>query len=350
MDAVTGRCVVYRNHSVAVVVPAYNEAEHVGDVLATMPDFVDRVYAVDDASTDDTWSVIRAHAARTATTADVEPARNADADAVADGGGLVVPIRQPENRGRGACVKLGYRRALDEGYDVIAVMDGDGQMDPALLDDILDPVVEGRADYAKGDRLRYPSTRRAMSGWRTFGNALLTFLTKLSSGYWKTADSQNGYTAVSRETLERVPFEELYDRYGFLNDVLTTLNVHGMRVTSVPHEAVYGTEDSGIRYRSFVPRLSALLARNFVRRLVRRYLVLDFHPAAFCYLLGVVGLVVGLAAAGLATVALDRNALVGVLVSWVGVLLAAGLLVQAMVLDVRQSEELERVDPPAHTE
>jgi glycosyltransferase involved in cell wall biosynthesis len=351
---------MYKGQTVAVVVPAYNEAGLVGEVIDTMPDLVDRAYVIDDCSTDGTWEEIRRHAAlangnRPRAKAAVNGEATGEFASEATGefasestGDFVVPIRKESNGGRGSCVTLGYRRALEDGFDVVAVMDGDGQMDPAVLDRILDPVVEGWADYAKGDRMHHRHTREGMSQWRAFGNALLSFLTKLSSGYWQTSDSQNGYTAISRQALERIPFEDLYDDYGFLNDVLTTLNVHQMRVANVPHEAVYGDEQSTIKYRTFVPKLSSLLLRNFVRRVTQRYMIQNFHPVVFCYLFGVLGLGAGLVGGTgtLAGLAGGQNVVVGGLLSTLVALLGGAILSMAMILDVEQNEELSQRGVP----
>lgn len=280
---------MYKGKAIGVVVPAHNEETFVGRVIETVPEYVDRVYAVDDCSTDETWAEIQHYAER----ANRERTENTT---LADGGAyfdaVVEPIRHERNQGRGGAVKTGYRRALSDGMDVIAVMDADGQMNPDMLSRIIDPVVEGYADYAKGTRLLHRD-RRDMSAWRFFGNSLLTYLTKISSGYWKMSDPQNGYTAISREALSRIDVDSLYDDYGFLNDVLTTLNIHGLRVVDVAHPAVYGDEKSGIRYTSFVPRLSLLLARNFVRRLTMRYVVRDFHPLVLLYFFGAIGSAAG---------------------------------------------------------
>lgn len=274
---------MYRGASVAVVVPAYNEGPFIGEVLDGMPAIVDSVYAVDDCSTDDTWHEIESRTARVPV-----------ADAVADGGSTgrprIVPVRHRTNRGRGAAVMSGYRRAYSDGMDVIAVMDGDGQMDPDRLERLLDPVVDGRADYAKGNRLASTTHLRGMSAWRLFGNVLLTLLTSLASGYWGIRDSQNGYTAISREALGWLDLDAMYDGYGFLNDMLMMLNQHGARVVDVPMPAVYGDEQSGIRYATFVPSLSLLLLRGFVRRLWRRRSVEPLDPLVVSYAIGIVGI------------------------------------------------------------
>lgn len=273
---------MYNGHRIAVVVPAHNEERLVGRTIETAPSFVDRIYAVDDGSTDGTWGEIR----RTADRLNADRAEAVVADGGRRDGELVVPLRHETNRGVGASVKTGYRAALEDGADVVAVMNGDAQMDPSILPRFLDPIVEGRADYAKGDRISRSENVGDMSPWRLFGNRLLTSLTAISSGYWRTVDSQNGYTAISADALRRIPIDDLYDGYGFLNDLLTTLNVHDVRIVNVPHRAVYGDEQSGIVYRRFVPRLSGLLLRNFLRRLAVRSRDARYAPAMVAYLLG----------------------------------------------------------------
>ncbi|MFC7250460.1 glycosyltransferase family 2 protein [Halomicroarcula sp. GCM10025324] len=274
---------MYRGSSVGVVVPVYNEAEFIGDVIETVPSFVDKVFVIDDRSTDETWSVITEYVAETASEAaediELEVAGNT---AMTDGSGQpfteasvlaerLVPVRHQVNSGRGAAVKTGYRLAMINDLDVVAVMDGDGQMDPDILDRIIDPVVEGTADYAKGNRLVSLDHCRQMSNWRLFGNTLLTGLTMVASGHWRIRDPQNGYTAISGEALDRLTLDDLYDDYGFLNDLLIKMNVHDFTVVDVPMDALYGDEESGIRYGSFVPKLSLLLFRGLIWRLWTKY-------------------------------------------------------------------------------
>ncbi|WP_418286649.1 glycosyltransferase family 2 protein [Halorubrum sp. DTA46] len=279
---------MYDGKTVGVVIPAYNEAKHVGEVIETIPTYVDRIYAVDDASTDETWGAIREAASRQNGRA---AARNGS-----DGTEYpahVVPIRHERNRGAGGAVKTGYARALEDGMDVVAVMDGDGQMDPGHLEQIIKPVAAGRVTYAKGNRLTSSRDYATMSRWRLFGNVLLTMLTRIASGYWELSDPQNGFTAISAEGLRTIRFDRLYDHYGFLNHVLFALNVNRQPIADVAHPARYGDEQSTIRYSSFIPRLSGLLARSFIERIVRLYVVRQFHPIAVCYALGAVVLVAG---------------------------------------------------------
>jgi len=264
---------MYDRSSIAVVVPAYNEEPFVGDVLETIPDFVDRIYAIDDCSTDRTWTEIRAQARQTVAVGSAIQGGHHATD-------RIVPIRHPSNLGRGAAIKTGYRCAMGDGIDVVAVMDADGQMDPDQLDRLIDPVVSGDADYAKGNRLGRLDHLDGMSAWRLFGNLVLTVLTKLASGYWRMRDPQNGYTAISRSALNKIDLAELYDEYGFLNDLLIELNAHGCRVVNVGMPAIYGLEQSGIRYSTFVPELSRILLQGWFRRLKRKYYSRRVPPAS----------------------------------------------------------------------
>ncbi|WP_435179447.1 glycosyltransferase family 2 protein [Halorussus sp. AFM4] len=289
---------MYNGNTVGVVVPAYNEEGLVGGVVDTLPEFVDRAYVVDDRSTDGTWQEIQEHAEkanRAATTAEAVPTL-ADGGVGVDGPRRVVPIRHETNKGVGGAIKTGYRRAYADGLDVVAVMAGDGQMDPDRLDRLLDPIVDGDADYAKGTRLLDAESREGMPAFRLFGNRLLSTLTKFASGYWTTTDPQNGYTAISREALGSLDLDRLYDDYGFANELLARLNSRGMTVADVSMPAVYGDEESTIRYRSFVPKLSWLLLSNFVERQWTRFVDAGARVTPVCYALGALGLVAAVVA------------------------------------------------------
>jgi len=240
---------MYENTLVGVVVPAYNEESFIGEVIESVPEFVDRLYVIDDASTDDTWQVIQTYAEATQESEVVRESAHS------------------QNRGRGGAVKTGYQLALVEDIDVVTVMDGDGQMDGEILDRMIDPVVNGTADYAKGNRLISADHWAEMSNWRLLGNGILTALTKVASGYYGMRDPQNGYTAVSVGTLEDISISELYEGYGFLNDMLVRLGRHNKRVVDVPMRAIYNDAESGIQYRSFVPHLSWLLFTMYLWRL-----------------------------------------------------------------------------------
>ncbi|WP_339104333.1 glycosyltransferase family 2 protein [Haloterrigena salinisoli] len=348
---------MYREATVGVVMPAYDEEGFVGDVIREMPDYVDRIYAIDDRSTDGTWEEIL-EAARDDADANGGVDATDDAPMVTDGGasalvrrasvqdpiGRVVPIRHRENRGAGGAIKTGYLAARADGVDATVTVDADGQMDLSQMSRLLDPIVADEADYAKGNRLLSREYRAAMPRFRFVGNAILSFLTKVASGYWKTMDPQNGYTAISGDALEAIDLENLYEYYGYCNDLLVKLNVRGMRVADVAMPAVYGDEESSITYSEYIPKVSTMLLRNFLWRLKTKYLVLDFHPLAFFYLVGA-----GLAATGVLAAVVTLFATLSTIGpsvqgSTTAVLLVAGVafLLFAMLFDMAESEHLER--------
>jgi glycosyltransferase involved in cell wall biosynthesis len=251
---------------VAVVVPAHNEAVLLPETLAGVPAFVDRVYVVDDASTDATADLARV-------AADSDP--------------RVVLVSHERNRGVGAAIVSGYRRAIEERIDVTCVMAGDNQMDPTELPALVEPVAAGAVDYAKANRLFSGQAWELIPHSRYLGNAVLSLLTKIASGYWHVADSQAGYTAIALPMLESLDLDRVYQRYGFPNDMLVHLNVWNARVRDVPSRPIYNVgERSGIRLRKVVPRMSWLLLKGFCWRMKEKYVIRDFHPLVFFYALG----------------------------------------------------------------
>jgi len=177
--------------------------------------------------------------------------------------------------------------------DISAVMAGDNQMDPAYLQDFLDPIIDGFADYTKGNRLVTHGYSKGMSKWRHFGNLVLTFLTKVSSGYWQVIDPQNGYTAISAAALKMIDLDSIYPRYGYCNNILTKMNVHDIKIMNISHPARYGMEKSKIKYGSYIAKVSFLLLGDFLWRLKTKYIISNFHPLVLFYLSGVVLAVVG---------------------------------------------------------
>ena len=260
---------------VAVVVPAYEEAVLVAETIRGIPDFVDLVVVVDDCSSDDT----------------AEQAR-------ATGDQRLEVIRHEENRGVGGAIATGYARCRDLGVDVTCVMAADNQMDPDELASLVGPVARGEVEYAKANRLFSGEAWTLIPRSRYLGNAVLSLLTKIASGYWHVADSQAGYTAVSITALRRLDLDRLYRRYGFPNDMLVHLNVQNARVRDVPSRPIYNIgERSGIRIHRVAPRIAWLLFKGFWWRMMQKYVIRDFHPLVFFYALGglmtFVGLVLG---------------------------------------------------------
>ncbi len=255
---------------VGVVIPAYNEELLLGETIRGIPPYIKRVYVVDDCSTDGTPDVIKKAS---------DP--------------RMVSVRHEKNRGVGAAIITGYKLALADGMDIVAVMAGDNQMDPKELPRLLEPIVEGRADYAKGNRLVSKEFRKGMSRWRSFGNFLLTILTKIGSGYWHISDPQNGYTAISRKALETLSLDSVYTYYGYCNDLLTKLNVLGARVTDVAIPARYGIERSSIKYGRFIFKVAPMIFRGFLWRLKVKYIIRDFHPLVLFYISGMIATPLG---------------------------------------------------------
>jgi glycosyltransferase involved in cell wall biosynthesis len=262
---------MYEGHTIGVVVPAYNEEAFVRQVIESVPTYVDRVYAIDDRSTDDTFDEIR---------------RAADTWADRPDGPEVVPIRHDENRGVGGAIKTGYQRAHEDAIDVTVVMAGDGQMEVEIFERLVDPVVAGEADYVKANRFMSGDDLGRMPPLRRFGNRILELLTRIASGYWTVGDPQSGYTAISLDALRELDIDELYEFYGYCNELLVRLNVSDLRVVDVPRPVTYEDEDSSISLRSYVPRVSAMLLRSFVWRLRARYLDRGVRDVPTLYGLG----------------------------------------------------------------
>lgn len=265
---------MFDNKQIAVVIPCHNEELLLSKVIDTLPAFVDRVYIIDDYSTDNTQNVA------------LECCNN-DKE-------KLTYIRHEVNQGVGGAIATGYKEALKENIDVTVVMAGDGQMDPSDLIPIIEPIVDDTADYTKGNRLFSGDAWNIIPRVRYIGNSLLSLLTKIASGYWHVADSQSGYTAISLKTLRTIDWDKMYKRYGQPNDLLVKLNIYNFRVKDVPIKPIYGIgEKSGIKPLRMIPKLSWLLFKLFIHRMVQKYVIRDFHPLVFFYLLAFLLLPIG---------------------------------------------------------
>lgn len=254
--------------SIAVVVPAYNETLLIGDTITGVPAYVDKIIVVDDCSKDNTAEIIQSFV-------DQMPDR-------------VILIQHPVNQGVGGAIASGYKWCRDNDIDIAVVMAGDNQMDPDDLPALLEPILEGKADYSKGNRLFTGDAWNQIPRVRYLGNSMLSFLTKIASGYWHIADSQGGYTAINRRALKAINWDNMYKRYGQPNDLLVRLNIFGFRVVDVPVRPVYNIgEKSGIKPFRMIPKLSWLLLKLFLFRMKEKYIIRDFHPLLFFYGLGI---------------------------------------------------------------
>ncbi len=269
---------MFEGRRVVVVVPAYNEEKLIERVLEGMPPMVDRMIVVDDASKDRTPEILEAAKERH--------------------GDRLRVLRHSQNGGVGAAIVSGYKAAVEEarGNDLVAVMAGDAQMDPADLPKLLSPLVRDQADYTKGNRLFTGEAWTIIPRYRYLGNAVLSLLTKIASGYWHVADSQSGYTAITIEALSVLHLDRLYPRYGFPNHLLVELNNYDFRVKDVHIRPVYAVgEVSGIRLHKVIPTLSWLLFKCYFWRMKEKYIIRDFHPLVFFLAFGIVLLLGGTA-------------------------------------------------------
>ncbi|AKB76281.1 hypothetical protein MSLAZ_3020 [Methanosarcina lacustris Z-7289] len=262
---------LFNRYKIGVVVPAYNEEVLLSKTITGIPAYVSRIFIVDDCSSDRTPEIIK----------NLKDPR-------------IVSLRHEVNKGVGKSVIDGYKLALEEKMDIVVVMDGDNQMDPHQMPRLLMPIIEGKADYTKGNRLISRKAREGMSSWRLFGNSLLSLLTKIGSGYWDLMDPQNGYAAASRKALETIDLDSIYTYYGYVNDILIKLNAYGMRVNDVVIPARYGTEKSSINYRKYVLKVAPMLFSGFLWRLKTKYTLLSFHPLVFFYIASMALLPLGL--------------------------------------------------------
>ncbi len=265
---------MYKGKTIGVVVPAYNEELLIGRVIETMPDFVDVIVIVDDCSTDKTSVIVEQYHKESRIRVEL--------------------LRHQTNQGVGKAIATGYIWCRDQKIDISVVMAGDGQMDPADLESLISPVVSGEIDYAKGNRLITGEAWKKIPHVRYFGNSMLSLLTKIASGYWQVADSQTGYTAATLKVLQTIPLEQIYPRYGVPNDILVKLNVYNFRVRDVEIKPIYGIgEKSGIKPIRMIPQLSWLMWKLFIWRMVQKYIIRDFHPLVFFYILS--GFLLGIA-------------------------------------------------------
>ena len=256
---------------IAVVIPCYKVIAHVGQVIAGIGPEVSMIFAVDDACPEQSGRYSESHCH--------DPRLSV--------------IHLEENRGVGGAVIAGYRAALAAGADVIVKVDGDGQMDPALIPVIAGPILYGRADYAKGNRFHSAWNVRQMPGVRLFGNAVLSFMTKLSSGYWSIFDPTNGYTAIHATALERLELNNVSERYFFESDMLINLGNIRAVVSDVPMEARYADETSHLRIGQVIGQFFTKNLRELFKRILYTYFMRDFSLASLQLLCGTLMLAFG---------------------------------------------------------
>lgn len=305
----------YGGKKVAVVVPAFREEALIAETIQGVPELVDLIVVVDDCSPDDTGKV-------------VEDLRNP----------RVTLIRHTVNQGVGGSILTGHKKAIELGADVMVVMAGDNQMDPDYLPQLLDPIVNDGYGFTKGNRFFSRAGASAMPAVRIAGNMVLTFMNKAASGYWNLVDPQNGYTAVTRESLGQVPLDKISRRYEFENDLLIWLNIAEVRARDVAIPARYNTEVSALRPHRDGPRIAWLLFKGFWRRMWFKYTLWSFSPVALLFYWGLLLLAIGTIAGIWTTVVAFQGTspTAGTTVlSVVPFFCGFVLLVQSLVLDIQ---------------
>jgi len=257
---------MYKDKSVSVIIPCFNEENQIASVIKTIPAFVDKIVVIDDNSKDKTLEILK----KLQTSND-----------------KIILIENKKNQGVGGSMASGYKWSRDNNIDLAVRMDGDGQMDPAHLPLLLDPVTSGEVDYTKTNRLLSGNAFNKIPFSRYFGNAILSMLTKIASGYWHIADSQSGYTAINKKALRLINWDKMYKKYGQPNDLLVLLNIYNLKVRDIYTEPLY---DIGENSKLSIPRvifaIPFLLFRRFLYRLKEKYIIRDFHPLVFFYASG----------------------------------------------------------------
>lgn len=257
---------MYKRLRISLVIPAHNEQKLIGPTLERAPRIIDKIFVIDDGSTDRTPSIVASHARKDK---------------------RVTLIQHEQNRGVGQAIITGYERSLKEKYDIVVVVGGDNQMPLEEVKAFLDPLAKDEADYVKGNRFITDSEAfKDMPRARLFANALISLLTKIASGYYKVFDVVDGYTAINTKALTAINWKKAWKGYGYPMDFLIRLNTYDFRVKDVPRTAIYakGERQSQIKPLSYLIKVSPMLFRGFVWRLWEKYVIRDFHPLVFFYL------------------------------------------------------------------
>jgi len=314
---------MHRDKTISLVIPAYNEEKLIVPTLQSVPELIDNIYVVDDGSKDGTCDRVRQQA-------------------LADP--RVQLIEHGHNQGVGQAIISGYLQSSQDCCDIAVVAGGDHQMPLEQIPDLLDPIIDGKAEYTKGNRfLMLDAGLEDMPWSRVVGNALISIMTKVSSGYYKVYDVVDGFTAISKRAIDLVRWEHAWKGYGYPMDFLVRLNAYGLRVKDVPRRAIYleGERQSQIRGVRYAVRVAPMLVQRFFWRLVTKYLVRDFHPLFFFYMFGLIFLPLGI---GFGVFLLYQQwAGIGVsgpraIVCALSIIMGIQFLLFAMLYDMQESE------------
>jgi glycosyltransferase involved in cell wall biosynthesis len=309
---------------IAVVIPCYRVRSHIRDVIKGIGREVSRIYVIDDACPEKTGEFVKTQ---------IKDKR-------------IQVVIHKENQGVGGAVITGYKAAITDGIDVVVKIDGDGQMNPQLISTIARPVLEGNADYSKGNRFDSLENLFGMPKLRIFGNAVLSLWSKVSSGYWTVTDPTNGFTAIHRKALEAINLDKVRKTYFFESDMLFRLSIANCVVADVPMVAVYGEEKSNLKISKVLLEFPWRQSINFLKRIFYRYYLREWSVGSFELPLGIFLLIFGTwfglssyltaAAAGIATTAGQVTA------SAVALILGVQLLLSFLSYDVQSEPRIPR--------
>ncbi len=309
---------MYKDKRIAVIIPAYNVENYITEVLRSLQDFVDHIIVVDDASQDRTYERCK----------DFDDKR-------------IIVLRHPQNLGVGGATTTGFKMAMKLDADVAVKMDGDGQMDAVHLKKLIEPLITEGYSYAKGNRFLHSQALKTMPKLRLFGNFAMTFMTKLTSGYWHIFDPQNGYIAVRKDALNDLDLDQIAKRYFFENDMLVNLNIHNHRVKDVPIPAIYGNQPSFMKIHQILISFPFYLFKRFWSRIYQKYVLRDFSPIALFLFSGLPLVLWGIIYGGyIWWRALDTGvpATTGtVMLAVLPFIVGFELLLQALILDIHQT-------------
>jgi dolichol-phosphate mannosyltransferase len=309
---------MYHDLRIAVIVPAFCEASRITETVTGLPDWVDHIVAVDDASTDGTYEVLK----------NLRDPR-------------LILLKLPVNGGVGAATLAGFEKAMELLSDVLVKMDGDGQMDPVRLPMLIDPIRRREADYVKGSRFVHSRELEQMPSVRRIGNIGLSFMTKLASGYWGVFDPSNGYVAIHTTVARLLDHDRLHKRFFFESSVLLELGLQRAVVRDAYMPARYGDKTSTLSERRALFEFPLLLLKGFFRRLMIQYFVRDFNAVSLFLVFGVIATVFGtlwgayhwIEAVHKGTVASTGTVMIAVL----PIILGIQFLLQAAVLDIQNA-------------
>lgn len=246
------------NLKIAVLIPSYKVRAHILQVIDAIGPEVTKIYVIDDCCPDKSGEFVEQNC----------------------GDERVIVLRNPENQGVGGAIMTGYRAGITDNMDIMVKIDGDGQMDPSLICNFITPIIHGEADYTKGNRFFDLEEIRAMPKLRLFGNAALSFMTKLSSGYWDLFDPTNGYTAIHKDVARHLPLHKISRRYFFETDMLFRLNTLRAVVVDVPMDAKYGDEVSNLKISKIIGEFLIKHIRNFGKRIFYNYYLRNMSLAS----------------------------------------------------------------------